>query len=235
MLIKSLSNNFPSSNKSKGSRLRTFFVHVCLNYKQNMKYLLLALTSLSLQLSIAQTDSIIKQFDSKKNKLNHDGMIVLSSWAGANIIESGIGYALTNSHEEKEFYLMNASWGIINLGIALPGLFAKKKTSATMYDLQKSQTKIEKLFLANTILDVVYISGGFYLKEYSKNETDKKKQERFNGFGNSIILQGAGLMVFDMAMTILNNRNRKKHLDPLLKKASISFTGTNLRLGYRFN
>lgn len=200
-----------------------------------MKYILLIIVFLTIKCSIAQTDSIIKQFDNRKNTLNHNGMIVLSSWAGANIIGSGVGYALTNSYEEKEFYLMNGAWGIINLGIALPGLLVKKKTSDTMYDLQKSQTKIEKIFLANTILDVAYISGGFYLKEYSKNQTDIKKQERFNGFGNSIILQGTGLMVFDMVMTILNNRHRKKHLDPFLKKVSISFTGTNLRLGYRFN
>lgn len=200
-----------------------------------MKFLVIIIAFLSLKNSIAQSDSIIKQFDNRKNNLNKTGMIVLSSWAGANIVGSGIGYALTTSNEEKEFHLMNGSWGIINLGIALPGLLAKKKTSATMYDLQKSQTKIEKIFLANTILDVAYISGGFYLKEYSENQTDIKKQERFNGFGNSIILQGAGLMVFDMVMTILNNRHRKKHLDPFLKKASICFTGTNLRLGYRFN
>jgi hypothetical protein len=215
--------------------LRTFLVYVCLNCKQNMKILIIIIAFLSLKNSIAQSDSIIKQFDTRKNNLNKNGMIVLSSWAGANIVGSGIGYALTTSNEEKEFYLMNGTWGIINLGIALPGLLAKKKTSATIYDLQKSQTKIEKLFLANTILDIAYISGGFYLKELSKNQTDLKKQERFNGFGNSIILQGAGLMVFDMVMTILNNRNRKKHLDPFLKKASVSFTGTNLRLGYRFN
>jgi len=200
-----------------------------------MKYLLLVLTSVLLQLSIAQTDSIIKQFDSKKNNLNHTGMIVLSSWAGANIVGSGIGYATTKSNEEKEFYLMNGAWGVINLGIALPGLLAKTKPTPTIYDLQKNQTKIEKLFLANAILDVVYVSGGVYLKEYAHNQTEIKKQERFNGYGNSIIVQGAGLLIFDMAMTLLNNSNRKKHLDPFLKKASISFTGNNLKLSYRFN
>lgn len=200
-----------------------------------MKYLLLFTLTLLLKLSFAQTDSIIKQFDNRKNKLNHNGMIVLTSWASANIVGSGIAYTLTKSNEEKEFHLMNASWGIVNLGIALPGLLGKEKTSATIYDLQKNQTKIEKLFLANAILDVAYISGGFYLKEYSKNQPDIKKQERFNGFGNSVIIQGAGLMVFDLAMTILNNRNRKKHLDPFLKKASISFTGNYIKLGYRFN
>lgn len=104
-----------------------------------------------------------------------------------------------------------------------------------MYDLQKSQTQAEKLFLANAILDVVYISGGFYMKEFASNQTDIKKQERFNGFGNSVIIQGAGLMAFDLIMTILNNRNRKKHLDPFLKKASISFTGNYIKLGYSLN
>lgn len=200
-----------------------------------MKYIIASIFILVSILSNAQTDSIIKQFDSRKNKLNHNGMIVLTSWASANIVGSGIGYALTKSEEEKNFHLMNASWGIVNLGIALPGLLAKEKTSATMYDLQKSQTQAEKLFLANAILDVVYISGGFYMKEYANNQTDLKKQERFNGFGNSVIIQGTGLMVFDLAMTILNNRNRKKHLDPFLKKASISFTGNYIKLGYRFN
>ena len=201
----------------------------------NMKQILLFTLFFSLKCSIAQTDSIIKQFDNRKNKLNHNGMIVLSSWAGVNIIGSGVGYALTNSYEEKEFYLMNGAWGIINLGIALPGLLSKAKPTPTLYDLQKNQTKIEKLFLANAILDVAYISGGFYLKEYGNNQTDIKKQERFNGFGNSVIIQGAGLMVFDMAMTILNNRNRKKHLDPFLKQASVSFSGNFVKLGYRFN
>lgn len=199
-----------------------------------MKFIISTLILVSF-LSKAQTDSIIKQFDARKNKLNHNGMIVLTSWASANIVGSGIGYALTKSDEEKNFHLMNASWGIVNLGIALPGLLAKEKTSATLYDLQKSQTQAEKLFLANAILDVVYISGGFYMKEFANNQTDKTKQDRFNGFGNSVIMQGAGLMVFDLAMTILNNRNRKKHLDPFLKKASVSFTGNYIKLGYRFN
>ena len=200
-----------------------------------MKYLLLILTPFIWHLSFAQSDSIMKQFESRKNKINHNGMIVLSSWAGANIIGSAVGYGLTNSYEEQQFYLMNGAWGIVNLSIGLPGLLSKTKPSASIYELQKNQTKTEKIFLANAVLDVVYITGGFYLKEYANNQTDIKQQQRFNGFGNSIILQGAGLMVFDVTMTILNNRNRKKYLDPFLKKASISFTGNFIKLGYRFN
>ncbi len=200
-----------------------------------MKYIFLVLCIYVINNSFAQTDSIIKQFDARKNKLNHNGMIVLSSWAGANIVGGALGYGLSNNNEEKQFYIMNASWGVINLGIALPGLLTKSKQTTSIYDLQKNQTKIEKLFLANAILDVAYISGGFYLKEYATNQTDIKKQERNNGFGNSIIIQGAGLMIFDVAMTILNTHNRKKYFDPFLKKASISFTGNYIKLGYSFN
>jgi hypothetical protein len=209
-------------------------MYVCYRNKF-MKHLLLIILVILLKCSTAQTDSIIKQFDYRKNKLNHDGTIVLTSWAGANIVGSGLGYALTTSNEEKEFYLMNGAWGIINLGIALPGLLSKTKPTLSIYDLEKNQTRIEKLFLANAILDVAYISGGFYLKEYARNQSEIKKHQRYNAYGNSIIMQGAGLMVFDMAMTILNNRNRKKHLDPFLKKASVSFSGNYIKLGYRFN
>jgi hypothetical protein len=75
-----------------------------------MKYLLLFTLTLLLKLSFAQTDSIIKQFDYRKNTINHNGMIVLTSWASVNIIGSGAAYSLTKSNEEKEFHLMNASW-----------------------------------------------------------------------------------------------------------------------------
>jgi hypothetical protein len=157
-----------------------------------MKYILFISLCFSLTCIIGQNDSITKQFDERKNRLNHNGMIVLTSWAGANIAGSAAGYALTNSYEEKQFYIMNGAWGVINLGIALPGLLSKQKSTTSIYELQKNQTKLEKLFLANAILDVVYITGGFYLKEYGSHQEDTKKQHMYNGFGNSVIIQGAG-------------------------------------------
>jgi MFS family permease len=193
--------------------------------------LLLCLYSLG---AASQSDTLIKNFDTKRYQLNKKGMIVLSTWGGATMIGSAIGYGLTNSHEEKQFYLMNGAWGLINLGIALPGALAKQKNSASIYEMQKTQTKMEKIFLANAMLDITYVTGGVLLKQYSYNQTDIKKQQQFNGFGNAVIIQGAGLLIFDSFMTILNNRNRKKNLDPILKKASISFTGNYFRVGYRF-
>jgi len=199
-----------------------------------MKLIILILCSVISLGSLAQNDTLIKSFDAKRYKLNKKGMIVLSTWGAATIAGSALGYGLTNSHEEKQFYLMNGAWGLINLGIALPGALAKQKTSASIYEMQKTQTKMEKIFLANAMLDVGYIAGGVALKQYGYNQTDVKQQQQFNGFGNAIIIQGAGLLVFDSFMTILNNRNRKKNLDPILKKASITFAGNYFRVGYRF-
>lgn len=201
-----------------------------------MKNLLLIafLAGFTPALSQTEAENFVKDFDGRKNKLQHDGMVVLGSWASANIIGSAIGYGLSTSNEEKEFYIMNGSWGLINLGLALPALLTKPKPTASLYDLQRNQTKFEKIFLANAVLDVAYITGGFYLKEYASNQAAPKDQERFNGFGNAIILQGAGLMAFDIAMTLLTTKNRRTHLDPFLKKTYFSFSGNSLRLGYRF-
>ena len=182
----------------------------------------------------AQTDSIITQFSRKKAKINHTGMLVLTTWSAANIAGSVVGYGLTDSYEEKQFYLMNGAWGLINLSVALPGVLAKSKPARSIFELQKSQTKVEKIFLANALLDALYISGGICLKEYSYNQSDIKQQQRFNGFGNSVIIQGAGLLIFDTFMTCLNNRNRRKNLDPLLKNTTVSFTGNYIKVGYRF-
>ena len=62
-----------------------------------MKYLLLILITLKLSGSFAQKDSILKQFDDSRNRKTHQSMIVLSSWAGANIAGSVAGFALTNN------------------------------------------------------------------------------------------------------------------------------------------
>ncbi len=200
-----------------------------------MKFSLIILATLLCFNTIAQNNEVIKTFDAKKNSLNRKGMVVLASWAGANIAGSVAGYALTNSYQEKEFYLMNGCWGAINLGLSLPSLLSKDKPTGTWQDVQKKQTNIEKIFLANTMLDVVYVVGGAYYINYANQQTNELEKQRGLGFGKSIMIQGAGLFLFDLTMTVLNNRNRKKRLDPFLKNATISFTGNSVGLGYRFN
>ena len=76
---------------------------------------------------------------------------------------------------------------------------------------------------------------GTYYLEKAKNETDPLLEKRDRGFGNAIIIQGAGLFIFDLTMTFIHNRNRKKQLEPFLKNTTLTFTGNSFGLNYRFN
>ena len=181
----------------------------------------------------AQSGQSLKDFADKRYQLSQRGMVVLTSWASINIV-SGAGYFASNSPEEKYFYAMNAGWGLINLGIALPSLLAKNKEYNSKIALLSDHTKTEKIFLANAFLDVTYITAGFLFKEVAKNQTSINDKNLFAGFGNSFILQGSALLAFDFAMTYLNVKLRKKHLDPLLNNVSISINSNGIGIKYSF-
>ncbi len=175
----------------------------------------------------------LNNYAEKKHDLNNNGMIVLTSWASANIV-SGSAYFITGSQEEKYFYGMNAIWGVVNLSIAIPGLLAKKQTYFDKEKLYKDQLKTERIFAINAALDVIYIGGGFALKEVAKNQSDMNNKALFSGCGNSFILQGSGLLMFDIIMWKANRNNRKKHLSPILNNTAISVlpSGINMRLKF---
>lgn len=183
---------------------------------------------------MAQSGNPLNDFADKKYRLNKNGMVVLTTWASVNIVEGSVGYFVSKSQQEKYFSASNAALGLINLGIALPSLLAKKKDYNSKIILMRDQTKTEKIFLANAILDLTYITGGFLLKEVSKNQTNTNTRDLCAGFGDSFIVQGAGLLVFDTFMTYLNVKMRKKHLDPLLDNISISFNSHGFGVKYQF-
>ena len=56
-------------------------------------------------------------------------MLSLGSWASANIVGSGIGWARSYSEENKYFHQMNVMWNLVNLGLAIPGYIKAKKTT----------------------------------------------------------------------------------------------------------
>jgi hypothetical protein len=184
-------------------------------------------------ISYPQTGNEMVELGTKKYNLNKRGMTVLTTWSALNIA-GGAGYFISGSKEEQYFYAMNAGWGVINLAIALPGLTAKKPVFASKYELLANQTKTEKIFLANAMLDLVYITGGFVFKEAAKNQSDLDRRAMYSGFGNSFILQGAGLFFFDVSMTQLNNRFRKKHIHPLMLNTQVSFNGRGIGINHYF-
>jgi len=182
----------------------------------------------------AQKDSVLNEFTLSKHQLNRRGMIVLSYWGGANLVGGGIGYFASTNYESKSFYGMTSAWGLINLGIGLPGALSNKTKRQSLFELQKEQTKVEKIYLSNLMFDLLYISGGAFCKEYAINQTKQRNYQLFNGFGDAILVQGTALLAFDTSMLLLNSRNRKKHLDPFLEHTQICIGPGAFRLRYQF-
>lgn len=162
-----------------------------------MRYLFLISFLFISHVSLAQ--SSIPALQDKMFDLNRSGMMVLGSWAVGNLAVSGARYFQTTG-ETQRFHQMNVFWNVVNLGLAGGGLYQTLHPdyASDSYELLSEVHNTQMIFLVNTALDVAYVTGGFYLIERSKNST--KNNSLFSGYGKSLILQGAFLLVFDGIM-----------------------------------
>ncbi|WP_298411095.1 hypothetical protein [Hydrotalea sp.] len=155
--------------------------------------------TINLQAQLHLTDSLQQQYDSiyiKRQMLNKNNMTVLGTWAGINIIQSGISAASTKGNTQA-FFKMNVYWNVVNAAIAGIGFVQAKKALAKKVTSQQNwqqQQKIEQFLLFNTGLDAAYITTGLYLREHGLRINNSQTE----GFGSSIILQGSFLLVLDV-------------------------------------
>ena len=144
-------------------------------------------------------------FNKERERLSRTGIKGLAVYSAANIIYGSIASSQTTG-SNKYFHEMNAIWNGITLGITGIGFLTAKKEGTLSYgESLKKQQHIEKLFLFNAGLDVAYIAGGAYLKERAK--TTIKNPLRLKGYGESIMLQGGVLLLFDGIMYTIHNRH----------------------------
>jgi hypothetical protein len=163
-------------------------------------------------------------------QINQDGMKVLGGWAAANMIASGIATGQTQG-SSKYFHQMNIYWNIVNGGlVALSVLQANKQLQHLPDNWEANralQKKVEKLFLINSGLDLVYIGTGAYLL----NRSTSTSSEMLKGYGQSLILQGGFLFLFDGAMYLLHHKHGLKH-SKLLNQ--IAFDGQRISVRWVF-
>ena len=170
-----------------------------------------------------QTD--LSTFNKQRNRIDKTAFKVLGSYSAANVIYGSIASSQT-SGSNQYFHQMNAIWNGVTLGITAIGYLTKKDEGNLGYSasLQK-QHSTEKLFLFNAGLDLAYIAGGAYL--YEKSKTSTKKPERLKGYGQSVMLQGGVLLVFDAVVYAIHNRHGKK-LTGLADRLQLSATGNGI-------
>lgn len=149
-----------------------------------------------------------EDFHEKSYAINRTGMYVLGSWAIANMASGAAGWAFTDGATMR-FHQMNLFWNTVNLGIAGFGLYTSLKSAGnfmTSDEIIHQHLKMENLYVINAGLDVLYIGAGFYLRHLSTKKP--KRHDLFLGYGNSVILQGAFLLVFDAVMWGVQRTNR---------------------------
>ncbi len=132
-------------------------------------------------------------------RTNVVGMSVLGGWSVLNIGTGVAGWATADQPWVRNFHLMNAGWNVVNLGIAGLGFGSALAEDPGKYDLGETIRKSEgigRVLLFNAGLDLAYLAAGAYLALRG----DRDDEPRLLGFGRSLMLQGAFLFTFDMAL-----------------------------------
>ncbi len=168
----------------------------------------------------------LQSYNRQRLQINRNGMMVLGGWSSAYIIYGTIAASKT-SGSTKYFHQMNAIWNGVTLGLVTVSLLtAKKSEDVSLTKALKEQASSEKIFLLNAGLDVAYIAGGLYLKERA-NSGSAKNPERNKGYGESIMLQGSALLLFDAVMYAIHHKHGKQ-LYQLTDKLQIAPVGNGV-------
>ena len=125
---------------------------------------------------------------------------------------------------------MNAAWGVINLSIAGLGYLGAKRELNKVYSSTQALHRYEatkRLYLLNAGLDGLYISTGAFLAEHAKH--GGTNADLYRGFGKSLILQGAGLLLFDATMFTAHHHKDKRWYRAL---QGVCITGNGI--GWRY-
>ena len=142
----------------------------------------------------------------RQQQLQMRAMMVLGTWGLANTLSGSVGM-LQSEGKLKSFHQMNMGWGLVNTGIAAIGYYGARHLNLDdplIFSLYNQNVTLSKTLLFNAGLDVGYVSFGLFLRERSKNVV--KNQDRLKGFGNSLLIQGAFLLVFDFSTHLINNK-----------------------------
>lgn len=170
-----------------------------------------------------------------RNRTTQNAMVTLGAWATANIA-SGFIIASQTQGEAKYVWRMNAYWNFINLGLAGMGYLNARKSILKKFGLADNltaQQSIEKLYVFNLGLDLVYITGGFYLRERGNSQTKINSRDQFKGYGTSIAIQGGFLLLMDGVMIMLHHKNTVR-LNSRIRRLELNAGPGGLGMVYRF-
>ncbi len=167
----------------------------------------------------------LKTFDAERRRLDQRGLAVLGGWAAGNLLVSGIATGQTDGSAHY-FHQMNIGWGAVNLALAATGYAAARRVARAPGDRAdrpgtvRSQLRTENLYLLNAGLDAAYLATGLFLLEKNHNPS-ADNPERWLGYGQSLLLQGGFLLLFDGFQYAAHHRHGTRSLYPLLSRVRL--------------
>ena len=158
-------------------------------------------------------------------------MTALGAWGLVNVVQGSISTTNTVGPEHY-FHQMSAYFNAVNVGIAAVGFLGIKKqllkTNTLASEIQ-AQQKIQKILLINSALDVGYFATGLLMR----NSGIKNQNAKIQGYGGSIMLQGAFLLVYDLLQFGAHHKNGKR-LGQKFGIWTLGPTPSGMGLAYRF-
>ena len=167
--------------------------------------------------------SPLKAFDAARARLDQRDLAVLGGWAVANLLAGGLATGQTEGSAHY-FHQMNAGWGAVNLALAGTGYLAARRAARSPQPDRagtvRQQLRTENLYVFNAGLDVAYLATGLYLLEKGRNPTATGSADRWRGYGQSLLLQGGFLLLFDGFQFAAHHRHGRD-LYPLLSRVRL--------------
>ena len=165
------------------------------------KLLIIAFLISNINLEYKSQDSLTfhKEFYQTQQK----SLLLLSSWSVGNLALSpflGNNFKVFRNNfvgdvsSNDYFHQMNFNWNLLNAGIVGMSHFLVYKDQRKPWNIQElslKKKKAEKSIIINMGLDVAYIISGLLIKQSDKNLPINQ------GYGNSLILQGGYLLIYD--------------------------------------
>lgn len=118
----------------------------------------------------------------------HRANAVLGSWAALSM---GVGAVqlFSSNPFTRAFGMQQLAWGAIDGGIAWYGHRQLHQVDLKLRSPEEERKRFRKILLVNTLLDVGYLSLGWYLMRHPNT--------RWHGHGAGIVAQGGFLLLFD--------------------------------------
>ena len=137
-------------------------------------------------------------------------LALLSGWSAANLSLSPISSenVFNPTNNLDYFHQMNFFFNVVNgaiAGFAHYEVNRRSKLSWTYLEIEEQRKKALKSIKFNMGLDLSYIISGLILKNLTEKVDQKYPQ--YLGYGNSLIIQGAYLLLYD-AIFLRKIRNR---------------------------